>query len=149
MTEDELVFAVLGNATDSPPPIELDYVVHKVIEPVEIKQPDPTLEIGKEVIDESPQRGFKVSTYRIRTINGKPVSQLLFTDDYDPVNRIVKVGTKPLGAAPPTNSSPSDKPAPAQKSPAAQTKKPVTSGKITLNGTITQPSIQLPSAPTR
>ena len=149
VTEDELVFSVLGNATDSPPPIELDYVVHKVIEPVEIKQPDPTLEIGKEVIDESPQRGFKVSTYRIRTINGKPVSQLLFTDDYDPVNRIVKVGTKPLGAAPPTNSSPSDKPAPAQKSPAAQTKKPVTSGKITLNGTITQPSIQLPSAPTR
>jgi len=95
ITDNELVFAVLGDSKDIPPPIELDYVVHKVIEPIEIKQPDPSLEVGRESVDESPQRGFLVSTYRIRTINGKQVSQLLATDDYDPVNRIVKVGTKP------------------------------------------------------
>ena len=148
VTEDELIFSVLGNTADSPPPIELDYVVHKVIEPVEIKQPDPTLEAGKEVIDESPQRGFKVSTYRIRTINGKQVSQLLFTDDYDPVNRIVKVGTKPIGDAATANSAPAKKPTSAQK-PDAPTKKPVTGGKITLKGVITQPSVQSPSTPTR
>ena len=148
VTEDELIFSVLGNVADSPPPIELDYVVHKVIEPVEIKQPDPTLEVGKEVIDESPQRGFRVSTYRIRTINGKQVSQLLFTDDYDPVNRIVKVGTKPNGEAASANSAPAKKPSPAQK-PDAPTKKPVTSGKITLKGVIPQPSVQSPSTPTR
>lgn len=92
---DELTFAVLGDRRDIPPPIELDYVVLKVIEPVEVKQPDPTLETGKEQVDEAPQRGFRVASYRIRMIDGKQVSQLLATDDYDPVNRIVKVGTKP------------------------------------------------------
>ena len=121
VTEDELVFAILGNVKDAPPPIELDYVVHKVIEPVEIKQQDPTLEVGKEVVDESPQRGFRVSTYRIRTINGKQSSQLLATDDYDPVNRIVKVGTKP-GATPPPANKLTSKPNP----------KPTVSGRITL-----------------
>ncbi len=95
LSDNELTFSILGDAKDVPPPIELDYVVHKVIEPIEIKQPDATLETGKEVVDESPQRGFRVSTYRIRTINGKQVSQLLSTDDYDPVNRIIKIGTKP------------------------------------------------------
>jgi len=94
LTENELYFFVLGDAKDAPPPIELDYVVHKVYEPVEIKQPDPTLEAGKEMVEESPQRGFRVSTYRILKINGKEERQLLATDDYDPVNRIVKVGTK-------------------------------------------------------
>lgn len=99
LSDNELAFSILGDAKDAPPPIELDYVVHKVIEPIEIKQPDATLEVGKEVVDESPQRGFRVSTYRIRTINGKQVSQLLSTDDYDPVNRIIKVGTKPTKTA--------------------------------------------------
>ena len=99
LSDNELAFSILGDAKDAPPPIELDYVVHKVIEPIEIKQPDATLETGKEVVDESPQRGFRVSTYRIRTINGKQVSQLLSTDDYDPVNRIIKVGTKPTKTA--------------------------------------------------
>ena len=97
LTESELFFAVLGDASNSPPPIELDYVVHKVIEPKEIKQPDPTLEVGKEIVDESPQRGFKVATYRIRKIDGKQERQLLAIDDYDPVNKIIKVGTKPKG----------------------------------------------------
>jgi vancomycin resistance protein YoaR len=100
VTDNELFFAVLGDASNTPPPIELDYVVYKVIEPVEIKQPDPTLEIGKEVIDESPQRGFRVATYRIRTINGKEERQLLAIDDYDPVNKIIKIGSKPKKANP-------------------------------------------------
>jgi len=130
VTDRELIFAVLGDAKDVPPPIELDYVVHKVIEPIEVKQPDPTLEVGKEEVEESPQRGFKVSTYRIRTINGKQVSQLLATDDYDPVNRIVKVGTKTIDGKTPvavdpkkTTNNPKDQP----------TTKPVI-GTITLNG---------------
>jgi len=129
ITENELMFSILGNDKDVPPPIELDYVVHKVIEPVEIKQPDPTLEVGKEEVDESPQRGFRVSTYRIRTINGKQVSQLLATDDYDPVNRIVKVGTKTI-----------DGKAPIAVNPTKTTEKPIvkptpkiSSGTITLN----------------
>ena len=131
VTEDELFFFVLGDAKDAPPPIELDYVVHKVYEPIEVKQPDPTLESGKEVIEESPQRGFRVSTYRIRKINGKEERQLLATDDYDPVNRIIKVGTKNADG----QASPSTIAAKAPDKPQGQSP----SGTITL---------QKPAAPT-
>ncbi|NMC33171.1 MAG: hypothetical protein GYA36_12060 [Veillonellaceae bacterium] len=139
VAEDELTFAVLGNAKDAPPPIELDYVVHKVIEPVEIKQPDPTLEAGKEVIDESPQRGFRVSTYRVRTIKGKQVSQLLYTDDYDPVNRIIKVGTKGLPPQAETTPKPTASANPPKSGTAVGKPKPTTAGTITLNETVTSP----------
>lgn len=131
ITDNELFFAVLGNAKDAPPPIELDYVVHRVIEPIEIKQPDPTLEIGKEVVEESPQRGFRVSTYRIRMINGKEQRQLLSTDDYDPVNRIVKIGAKPTDAR-------TTAPADAKKQPTATTGV-ATRGTITLQGQTSKP----------
>lgn len=113
VTNDELFFYILGDAKDAPPPIELDYVVHKVYEPMEIKQQDPTLEAGKEVIEDSPQRGFRVSSYRIRTIAGKQERQLLATDDYDPVNRIIKVGTKNIDntkTPPPATAKTPDKP---------------------------------------
>lgn len=132
VTDNELTFAVLGNASNNPPPIELDYVVQKVIEPIEIKQPDPTLEIGKEVVEESPQRGFRVATYRIRTIDGKEERQLLAIDDYDPVNKIIKVGTKPNETVP---ASPVTSPLKKAKPPAGG----IPHGTITLQGQIPKP----------
>ncbi len=140
VTDNELIFSILGDKKDLPPPIELEYIVHKVIEPVEVKQPDPTLEIGKEVMEESPQRGFKVSTYRIRTINGKQVTQLLFTDDYDPVNRIIKVGAKPAN-------SPSATATGLKKTPEMPPKGKPVSGTITLHDKPVQSS-SLPSTST-
>jgi vancomycin resistance protein YoaR len=132
ITDNELFFAILGDVKDTPPPIELDYVVHRVIEPVEIKQPDPTLELGKEVVEESPQRGFRVSTYRIRTVNGKEERQLLATDDYDPVNRIIKIGSKPNDAKTPTVVDPNKKTAPGSPPLIVQ-------GTITLQGQPSKP----------
>lgn len=132
ITDNELFFAILGDVKDTPPPIELDYVVHRVIEPVEIKQPDPTLELGKEVVDESPQRGFRVSTYRIRKVNGKEERQLLATDDYDPVNRIIKIGSKPKDANAPTAVEPNKKTSPGSPPLIVQ-------GTITLQGQPSKP----------
>jgi vancomycin resistance protein YoaR len=140
VTDNELYFLILGDSKDAPPPIELDYVVHKVIEPVEIKQPDPTIEIGREEVDEPPQRGFRVSTYRIRTVNGKQVSQLLYTDDYDPVNRIVKVGTKPkIGGVP----DPVVQKIPSDKQPIK-----TSAGPVTLQGQPSRPQTHPPAPAT-
>ena len=96
---DRITFSLLGDKRDLPPLINLDYVVHKVIEPVEIKQQDPTLEAGKEVQEEPPQRGFVVTTYRIISKDGKDVRQKLFSDSYDPVDKIIKIGSKPIAVS--------------------------------------------------
>ena len=41
------------------------------------------------------QRVFKVASFRFRNLDNIEERQLLALDDYDPVNRIIKVGTKP------------------------------------------------------
>jgi vancomycin resistance protein YoaR len=103
ITFNEMQFLFLGSESDLPPPIDLEYNVLRVYEPIEVKQSDPTLEAGKEVIDEPPQRGFRVSTWRIRKVDGKEVRQHLYTDDYDPVNKIIKIGTKGSPSPPVTD----------------------------------------------
>lgn len=56
---------------------------------------DPTLEEGKEVIEQSGYEGCTSETYRILKKNGKIISKtLLSKDTYDPMTRIIRRGTK-------------------------------------------------------
>lgn len=56
---------------------------------------DPTLEEGKEVIEQSGYEGCTSETYRILKKNGKIISKtLLSKDTYDPMTRIIRKGTK-------------------------------------------------------
>lgn len=56
---------------------------------------DPTLEEGKEVIEQSGYTGCTSETYRILKLNGNVVSKtLLSKDTYDPMTKIIKRGTK-------------------------------------------------------
>lgn len=56
---------------------------------------DSTLEQGKEVVEQAGYNGCKSEAYRILKLNGKVVSKtLLSRDTYDPMQRIVRRGTK-------------------------------------------------------
>lgn len=56
---------------------------------------DKTLEQGKEVVEQSGYSGCKSEAYRILKLNGKIVSKtLLSKDTYDPMQKIVRRGTK-------------------------------------------------------
>lgn len=56
---------------------------------------DPTIEEGKEVIEQSGYTGCTSETYRILKLNGNVVSKtLLSKDTYDPMTKIIKRGTK-------------------------------------------------------
>ena len=56
---------------------------------------DSTLTQGKEVVEQSGHNGCKSEAYRILKLNGKVVSKtLLSRDTYDPMQRIVRRGTK-------------------------------------------------------
>ena len=80
---------------------ETEYEV--VIQPVVLSyipyttkyEDDPTLEEGKEVVEQSGYTGCTSETYRIIKLNGEVVSKtLLSKDTYDPMTRIVRRGTK-------------------------------------------------------
>lgn len=80
---------------------EAEYEV--VIQPVVLSyipyttkyEDDPTLEEGKEVVEQSGYTGCTSETYRIIKLNGEVVSKtLLSKDTYDPMTRIIRRGTK-------------------------------------------------------
>ena len=57
---------------------------------------DPSLPIGKEVVQQAGSNGRKVEAYKVVKLNGKVVSTtLLSKDTYNAMKRIVRVGTKP------------------------------------------------------
>ena len=56
---------------------------------------DNTLKKGKEIVEQSGYNGCKSEAYRILELNGKIVSKtLLSRDTYDPMQKIVRIGTK-------------------------------------------------------
>lgn len=58
---------------------------------------DPTLEMGKEVVEQIGFNGCRSEGYKIVKQNGKIISQtLLSKDTYSPQERIVRRGTKPV-----------------------------------------------------
>lgn len=58
---------------------------------------DPTLEMGKEVVEQIGFNGCRSEGYKIVKHNGKIISQtLLSKDTYSPQERIVRRGTKPV-----------------------------------------------------
>lgn len=61
------------------------------------EMPDPTLPVGKQVIDQKGRNGIKVSVYQIiKKQDGTEDRRLLHTDVYGAAKQIVRVGTKPV-----------------------------------------------------
>lgn len=59
---------------------------------------DPSLPAGKEVVEQAGSNGRKVEAYKVVRLNGQVVSTtLLSKDTYNPMKRIVRVGTGTTG----------------------------------------------------
>lgn len=79
---------------------------------------DPSLEVGKEVVDKPGTNGYKAKAYRVTYENGKEIArELLNNDTYKPSPRIIKRGTKPVAAKQPTTPPPSNPEGPATTTP--------------------------------
>lgn len=91
----QLIINIYGKRMDNPPEIYVTSADKRVIEPNTIIKQDSSLELGKEIVEVEGQKGFLVSTYRTKKVDGKIVKQeLLGSDEFRPVDRIVRVGTK-------------------------------------------------------
>ena len=71
------------------------------IDPTTIYKEDPTLEEGKEIVEQTAITGCRSEGYKILKLNGKIVSQtLLSKDTYKSRNKIVRRGTKKTTTTP-------------------------------------------------
>lgn len=95
VTDDQINIHILGRLRSNPPEIHIVTADKKVWEPNTVIKQDPTLELGKEVVEVEGQKGFHVSTYRVKYSSGRETGrELLSTDEYQPEDRVVRVGTK-------------------------------------------------------
>ncbi len=93
---DQVNIHILGRLQSNPPEIHIVAADKKVWEPNTVIKQDPKLELGKEVVEVEGQKGFLISTYRVKySPSGRETGrELLATDEYQPEDRVVRVGTK-------------------------------------------------------
>ncbi len=97
--------------------VELSNRVIARTEPQIVKKPNPELEEGKEVVEQAGKAGLQVQVYRTIKEQGKSLpAQLISTDTYKAVNKIIQVGTKNLAESP-TEIPPGDVPTTPTKPP--------------------------------
>ncbi len=95
VAHEQISINILGRLSANPPEIQIVADNKKVWEPNTVVKQDPQLDLGKEVVEVEGQKGFQVSTYRIKYANGREIGRdFLGTDEYQPEERVVRVGTK-------------------------------------------------------
>lgn len=67
--------------------------------PFEIEYKDnPNLKEGEQKIIQRGANGYRVVTYRIQTVDGNEIKELISKDTYRPLKQIIEVGTKPASS---------------------------------------------------
>jgi len=93
----ELIIQIFGKSNPTVPDIRIIATDKKVLEPNTIIKQDPTLEMGKEIIDSEGEKGFQITTYRGKYANGQEVKrEYLAYDEYKAEDKIIRIGTKLL-----------------------------------------------------
>lgn len=100
--EGKLTVAFYGNTADMG---GKTYKVYSettaVIQPTVITKQDSTMFVGTEEVEQKPVIGYKSKTYRQTIQNGTVIkTEVISQDSYKKVDKIIKVGTKPVPVAP-------------------------------------------------
>ncbi len=94
--DDELSIEIYGKKRSKIADILILSIIKKVIEPKTVTKQDDKLEIGKTEVQDG-QKGYEVLTYRVKILNDREISrELLAKDEFNPINKIIKVGTKKI-----------------------------------------------------
>lgn len=97
----QITTVIYGKVDNNAPEIVITSSEPQIIEPNTIVKQDDNLELGKQMIETEGQKGFVVSTYRIKYQDGRQITkEYISTDEYAPVDKIIIVGTKPASKLP-------------------------------------------------
>ncbi len=94
ISNNQITISIFGKNVLNPPEIRIESD-SKTLEYNTIIKQDSSLPVGKEIVESVGQKGFAVTTYRIKLVNGKEISrERLSSDEFKPEDRIIRVGTK-------------------------------------------------------
>jgi vancomycin resistance protein YoaR len=97
VSDKELIVQIFGKSNPMTTDIRIVAADKKVLEPNTVVKQDPTLEMGKEIIDSEGEKGFQVTTYRVKYANSQEIKrEYLAYDEYKAEDKIIRIGTKLL-----------------------------------------------------
>lgn len=97
VSDQEIGVQIFGKSNPATAEIRIISTDKKVLEPNTIVKQDPALEIGKEIIDFGGEKGFQVTTYRVKYANGQELQrEYLAYDEFKAEDKIIRIGTKLL-----------------------------------------------------
>ncbi len=95
VSDNQLSVYIYGSPDNNAADIQIVAADKKVLEPTTIIKQDPTIDLGREVVEDSGHKGYQVTTYRVKSKNGHELNrEMLDADEFPPSDRIIKVGTK-------------------------------------------------------
>jgi len=93
--ENRLLVRIFGADDKQLPNIQILNIDHETIEANTIIKQDPELPLGQQLIEQEDQKGYRVTTVRVISNEGKEtIREILSQDEFTPVDKIIKVGTK-------------------------------------------------------
>lgn len=99
--ENRLWVRIFGENIKNRPVIEILTVDKEVFEPKTIINQDPELPLGQQLIEQEDEKGYRVTTIRVISQDGVEMKrETLSEDDFVPVDKIVRLGTKVTGSTP-------------------------------------------------
>lgn len=94
LLNDQLTISILGRNVANLAEIKIEST-SKVLGYNTIVKQDNSLALGKEIVESPGRKGFSVTTYRVKSTNGREISrENLSTDEFKPEDRIIRIGTK-------------------------------------------------------
>lgn len=91
----QVTVSIFGKLSSDPVDIVIVGNDKKVMEPNTIIKQDPQLDFGEEVVEVEGQKGFQITTFRVKYRNGKEIGrEFLATDEFPAEDRVMRVGTK-------------------------------------------------------
>ncbi|MBP2627670.1 MAG: VanW family protein [Firmicutes bacterium] len=89
-----ITVSIFGKNFPNPAEIQIESTSKTLGYNTLIKQ-DNSLSLGKEIVESVGQKGFAVTTYRVKMMNGQEISrENLSSDEFKPEDRIIRIGTK-------------------------------------------------------
>ncbi len=95
VTDNQLTISFYSVQDPGAPDIQIIAADKNVLEPADDIIQDTALDLGTEIVENNGQQGYQVTTYRIKSKDGREISrELLATDEFVPSNRTVRIGTR-------------------------------------------------------
>lgn len=99
VSDKEISVQIFGKSNPAATEIRIIATDKKVLEPNTFVKQDPALEMGKEIIDFEGEKGFQVTTYRVKYANGQELQrEYLAYDEFKAEDKIIRIGTKLLSS---------------------------------------------------